>query len=218
MAATFEGGGRGIVSRRDIQKLLKQSGVVGPNLQSTYMVVYFIYILGMCMFLFFLLEDNCFTMLCWFLPYNNMNQSQLYIYTYTYIPSLLSFPLSFHPTPQVITEHQAALPVLYINFEKFKVIFIPDPLFLIRIDFILFSKSLQKLLSFFPLAYQKFTVIVFDAASCTEAYMSMLIPHFVIPSLFSTMSSHPLSASAFPFLPCILYILLKLNIYTRSCT
>ena len=32
MAATFEGGGRGIVSTRDIQKLLRQSGVVGPNL------------------------------------------------------------------------------------------------------------------------------------------------------------------------------------------
>jgi len=25
------------------------------------------------------LEDNCFTMLCWFLPYINMNQSQVYI-------------------------------------------------------------------------------------------------------------------------------------------
>ena len=29
---------------------------------------------------FFKLEDNCFTMLYWFLPYSNANQSQLYIY------------------------------------------------------------------------------------------------------------------------------------------
>ena len=30
-------------------------------------------------FLIFLLEDNCFTILCWFLPYINMNQPQVYI-------------------------------------------------------------------------------------------------------------------------------------------
>ena len=28
----------------------------------------------------FFLEDNCFTILCWFLPYINMNQPQVYIY------------------------------------------------------------------------------------------------------------------------------------------
>ena len=30
-------------------------------------------------FLIFLLEDNCFTILCWFLPYINMNQPQVSI-------------------------------------------------------------------------------------------------------------------------------------------
>lgn len=28
----------------------------------------------------FQLEENCFTILCWFLPYNNTNRPQLYIY------------------------------------------------------------------------------------------------------------------------------------------
>ena len=31
-------------------------------------------------FLYFLLEYNCFTMLHWFLPYNNVNQPYVYIY------------------------------------------------------------------------------------------------------------------------------------------
>ena len=35
---------------------------------------------------FFNLKDNCFTMLCWFLPYINMNQP--------YVPSLLNLPLT----------------------------------------------------------------------------------------------------------------------------
>ena len=30
-------------------------------------------------FIFFQLKDNCFTILCWFLPYINMNQPQVYI-------------------------------------------------------------------------------------------------------------------------------------------
>ena len=31
------------------------------------------------LFLFFKLEDNCFTILCWFLPYISMNQPQVYL-------------------------------------------------------------------------------------------------------------------------------------------
>ena len=41
------------------------------------------------------MEDNCFTILCWFLLYNNWNQSQLYIYIY--IPSLVSLSPHSHP-------------------------------------------------------------------------------------------------------------------------
>ena len=37
-----------------------------------------------------LLEYNCFTMLCYFLLYNKVNQ--LYVYIYPHIPSLLSLP------------------------------------------------------------------------------------------------------------------------------
>ena len=36
------------------------------------------------------LYRNCFTMLCWFLPYNNVNQPQLYIYP-------LSLESPYHP-------------------------------------------------------------------------------------------------------------------------
>ena len=42
-------------------------------------------------FLTSLLEYNCFTMLCYFLLYNKVNQ--LYVYIYPHIPSLLRLPL-----------------------------------------------------------------------------------------------------------------------------
>ena len=45
---------------------------------------------------FFLLEDNCFTILCWPLPYINMNQPQ--VYTCPLSPEPPSH-LSPHPTP-----------------------------------------------------------------------------------------------------------------------
>ena len=58
-----------------------------------------------------LLEYNCFTMLCQFLLYNKVNQPSAYIYPH--IPSLLSLPPTFPIPPlQVVTKHQADLPVL----------------------------------------------------------------------------------------------------------
>ena len=49
-------------------------------------------------------------MLCQFLLYNKVNQ--LYVYIYPHIPSLLSFPPTLPIPPlQVVTEHQADLPV-----------------------------------------------------------------------------------------------------------
>ena len=56
----------------------------------------------------FKLKFNCFTMLCQFLLYNNVNQ--LHVYTYP-------LPLSLPPTPPIlpilaITEHRAELPEL----------------------------------------------------------------------------------------------------------
>ena len=60
------------------------------------------------------MEDNCFTVLCWFLPYITNH-----IYGYIYIYPLSLEPPS-HPThiPPfcIVTEHQAGLPVLYISF------------------------------------------------------------------------------------------------------
>ena len=62
---------------------------------------------------FFEFEDKCFKMLCWFLPYNNMNQ-----------PSVYTCPLAFEPPSHsssipplwLVTEHWVELPVLYNNF------------------------------------------------------------------------------------------------------
>ena len=51
-------------------------------------------------------------MLCWFLPYINMNQPKIYT-----CPLPLEPPshLPFHPT-QVVTEHQTEIPALYSKF------------------------------------------------------------------------------------------------------
>ena len=58
-----------------------------------------------------LLEYNCFSMLCWFLLYNKVNQ--LYVYIYPHIPSLLRLtPTLPIPPFSVVTKHRADLPVL----------------------------------------------------------------------------------------------------------
>ena len=62
----------------------------------------FIYIY---IFLTSLLEYNCFTMMCWFLPYNQVNQ--LYVYTYPHISSLLRLPPSHPPYPTPLCGHKA---------------------------------------------------------------------------------------------------------------
>ena len=52
------------------------------------------------MVLFFKLEYDCLTMLCWFLLYNKMNQLYVYIH-----PSLLYLLPALHPTP--LCHHRA---------------------------------------------------------------------------------------------------------------
>ena len=61
--------------------------------------------------LFFKLEDNCFTMLCWFLPYTIWISHIMYMSS----PSWAFLPLPIPPL-YVFTECQAGLPVLYSNF------------------------------------------------------------------------------------------------------
>ena len=50
------------------------------------------------------MEDNCFTMLCWFLPCNSESDITVHI----------SLPSTPHPSPllEVVTEHRVELPVL----------------------------------------------------------------------------------------------------------
>ena len=63
-------------------------------------------------FLTSLLEYNCYTMLCQFLPYNKVKQ--LYVYIYLHIPYLLRLPPILPIPPlQVITKNRADLPVLW---------------------------------------------------------------------------------------------------------
>ena len=59
------------------------------------------------------MEDNCFTILHWFLPYNNMNWLK-----YTYASSLSNLLPSPHPIwPLWVSREQLVeLPVLYSNF------------------------------------------------------------------------------------------------------
>ena len=64
---------------------------------------------------FSLLEYNCFTMLCWFLLYTEVNQLYVYIYPFP-LGSPSHPPPPSHPSIQVITEHRAELPVLYSRF------------------------------------------------------------------------------------------------------
>ena len=68
-----------------------------------------------CFFLiYFSLEDNCFTMLYWFLPNNNVNQPGVYICP---LPSEPPFndPLSY-PTPLCCQSTRSELHASYSNF------------------------------------------------------------------------------------------------------
>ena len=56
----------------------------------------------------FLLEDNCFIILCWPLPYINMSQPQVYICLLPSEPPLSPSPS--HPS-RAVTEHWVELPV-----------------------------------------------------------------------------------------------------------
>ena len=63
----------------------------------------------------FLLEYNCFTMLCQFLLHSEVNQ--LYSYTHP-LPLGPPCPPPAIPPNQAITEHQAELPVLYSKLRE----------------------------------------------------------------------------------------------------
>ena len=68
----------------------------------------------MCTYLvciIFLLERNCFTMLCYFLLYNKMNQPSVYI-----SPLPLEPPSHSRSHPSRSSEHCTELPVLYSSF------------------------------------------------------------------------------------------------------
>ena len=74
-------------------------------------------------FLTSLLEYNCFTMVCYFLLYNKVNQ--LYIYICSHISSLLRLPPSHPPYPTPLGGHKAQswspcamrlLPTSYFTF------------------------------------------------------------------------------------------------------
>ena len=62
-----------------------------------------------------LLECSCFTVVCWLLLYNKVNQ--LYICIYPHVLSILRLPPTLPIPPLwVVTEHRADLPVLFTCF------------------------------------------------------------------------------------------------------
>ena len=77
--------------------------------------------------IFFKLQDNFFTMLCQFLLYNNVNQLCVYIYPLP-LEHASHTPIPI-PAPQVITVHQAQLPVLYNSF-PLAIYFIPGNVYM----------------------------------------------------------------------------------------
>ena len=62
---------------------------------------FFFVVVKLKFFIYFQLKDNCCTILCWFLPYINMNQPQVYV-----CPLPLEPPSYIPPIPslQVVTE------------------------------------------------------------------------------------------------------------------
>ena len=78
-------------------------------------MVLFCFIFFSFIFLTSLLGYNCFTMVCQFLLCNIVNQ--LYIYIYPHISSFSPLPPTLlNPPLQVVTKHQADLPVLCCCF------------------------------------------------------------------------------------------------------
>ena len=59
------------------------------------------------------MEDNCFIILCWFLPYIIMNQPQVYTCLLPPEPPPISLPI---PPLYVSTEHWIELPVSHSKF------------------------------------------------------------------------------------------------------
>ena len=68
-------------------------------------IFYYFYLFLFLFCLTFLLEYNCFTMVCQFLLYNKVNQ--LYIYIYPHISSLLCLSPSHPPYPTPLGGHKA---------------------------------------------------------------------------------------------------------------
>ena len=61
-----------------------------------------------------MLEDIYFTVSCWFLPYINMNQSQVYICLF--LCKTLSHLPPHPPLPQLVTEHWVELPLSHSKY------------------------------------------------------------------------------------------------------
>ena len=73
--------------------------------------IHLLFFFSVCLFLTYLLEYNCFRLMCQFLLYNKVDQ--LYIHIYPHISSLSHLPPTLPIQPlQVDTKHQADLPVL----------------------------------------------------------------------------------------------------------
>ena len=98
--------------------------------------LFFLMVVFLLLFLLFfltsLLEYNCFTMVCYFLLYNKVNQ--LYIYICPHISSLLHLPPSHPSFPTTLHSHKAlswspcAMRLLPTSYFRFGTVYMPLPL------------------------------------------------------------------------------------------
>ena len=81
------------------------------------------------------MEDNCFTMLCRFLPYNIMNQSYMcvIIYIYIYMSLLLTSPPAATPSCSSESSQSARLGSLLFSSFPLAIYFTPGSVYMSRL-------------------------------------------------------------------------------------
>ena len=82
--------------------------------------LYFLYFYFRLKVIHVYLENNCFAILCWFLPYINMNQPQVYIYPLPFeTPSHLPphpTPLGWYRAPVWVSWAMQQIPIAYLFY------------------------------------------------------------------------------------------------------
>ena len=119
--------------------------------------------LGFFFFLNFLLEDNCFTILYWFLSYININQPQVFIYL---LPCAPPSHLPPHPTP--LGCHRA-LGVLPVSLSKSS---------LSVLHMVIYMFQCYSLKSSYPCLLLESKRLFYTSVSFAVSHIVLLLPSF----------------------------------------